>query len=337
MIRYTLRDPQGRKLYQGETINGRAWAPARGVGWLPGILMALGTTLLLTVLLGVPLPLALIASALVGQMMVNRMQRSYSRLVYATEDAVIRHRAEVEPPEARARREKIAAVRLAVEADLPYLDFDSGEVWPQAEARRWLADQERDREAHKALDDMNAHLDDADVPARGRQAVARALQRGEISDRSADGWLTRYANDRRRPPAPGCTSAEALDGARRMQQAIVQHRAQPDDSGTVTWLDLEGRPARTLDQISFDRRRVAKAYDLGAVDRIEAQAQLAELDAEADRVRQAQIPHRTLDAVRRDAEQVGADFAAGRIDVHVARSLSEDLAAEAARIRERES
>lgn len=140
MTRYRLDDDEGRTLYAGEVISGRRYTPARRVGWLPGITLGAGVTSL-ALLLGVLLPVALMIGGLAGQVLVNVMQRRYSRKIWKfTRD---RAAGEAQKPKELAAQEKRRHVQIAADAELPYVDYESGEIWPPDKARAWLAEEYR--------------------------------------------------------------------------------------------------------------------------------------------------------------------------------------------------
>lgn len=157
--RYEMRGVDGRPLYRGEVINGRRWAPASRIGWVRAFLGALGALVLL-LLFGWPWWAALLLAGFYGQFVRTHLARQYSRNVYAGWPQA--QGAPVDPPDdvtAPAPRTKADDVRLAVEAGLPYLDYESGEIWPVHRSQEWL----REQETHKLLDSTMADLDAAKI------------------------------------------------------------------------------------------------------------------------------------------------------------------------------
>jgi hypothetical protein len=78
-------DEHGRTLYAGEVISGRRFTPARRVGWRR--VVAIGSVwVVLLHLAGAPWLLAALVVSLAGQIVLNAIQRNYSRKIWAFAD-----------------------------------------------------------------------------------------------------------------------------------------------------------------------------------------------------------------------------------------------------------
>ena len=139
------------------------------------------------ILLGVPWWLAAVLGAFCGQYVLNRLAARRDARLRAAQ-AAERPRpgvpAPVVAPEDVVRAERVALLRVAVEAGLHWVDYDTGTVLPPAEAAELLRQEDR-----------RAALEDAPATVTGEQVYLEAWRR-RLEDHPR-------ARDRRAtPPTP---------------------------------------------------------------------------------------------------------------------------------------
>jgi hypothetical protein len=212
-------DEHGRTLYAGEVISGRRFTPARRVGWRR--VVAIGSVwVVLLHLAGAPWLLAALVVSLAGQIVLNAIQRNYSRKIWAFADQEREREKLAEKPtpeeaerrKARAGRdEKIRNVKVALEAELPFVDYDSGEVWPTGTLADRLAELEREAEAHDAIDDLQRDLERKE---RNQDRSAEVASRVPLNMDPGGQWVVRETGLLRgRPANPGAARrAKLSDG-----------------------------------------------------------------------------------------------------------------------------
>jgi hypothetical protein len=190
MTKYVMRDEDGRVIYKGETfkrpryngetINGRRYQAASHIGYLPGGLMMVAVFCGLLAL-GAPWFVAVLGGGLAGQVLVLQVQRAYSRRIWKLERTAVPDDITTPKPESdeareariarEARQEKIRQLKVSVEAELPHIDYDSGEVLTPGNAADLLAELEAEE---KAL----AAPPPEDEPEPARWGTLRAIEAG---------------------------------------------------------------------------------------------------------------------------------------------------------------
>jgi hypothetical protein len=356
MTRYEMHDAQGRALYKGEVISNRRYVSAHKIGYAPGIAGASLVVALLG-LLGLPWLLAVVVGGLAGQMLINALQHRYSRWIWEIAD---RERArellaekltpeEIARRKAKARRdEKIRNVRISMEAELPFVDYDSGEVWPTGTLADHLAELEREA---------------AEIERKERNQVRSAEVASPIKldmDPGGQWVVTETGLLRGRPATPGAARRAKLSDGRIVDltnddlQAIRESADLFGSFGSTvlpSGMTLTGSEVVAL---AADLRRIESvrpepcphgipahlrcgrcAIDLGTPEGIERGARMLDRAAQRAAEPRSYWPGpvgypRPVAAIRRDMETLMADVAAGRLTRETGQSLDQDLLRELA-------
>lgn len=183
----------------------RRLAPVSRQGHWTGAIATAIVFVGLALLLGWSPIVAGLLAALVGQVAGNHARRRYARLLDAagySRDGLPRTTVRVVTPrpedipwgdgkdlsellpgheaqpeqlqEEKAHAAKVEMVKISAEAELPYIDYESGEIWPPQQAKDWLAEEERKLVARRASS-AAADLQDPERALRRRNS-ARVAQ-----------------------------------------------------------------------------------------------------------------------------------------------------------------
>jgi hypothetical protein len=351
MTRYEWKDAKGRPLYRGEIVAGRKYTPASRRGYLGALAVGLVWANIAFWIFDFAWIFAVLAGALVGQVILTRRQRQLSREIWDLAETDTRQSPETEEErrlreEAEARAEKLRHMRISLEAEFPYVDYETGQIFTPAELPEEIAELERQGEARKVIDGM-------------LQELARPVAPedcGVVWDGDAEDWVP----DR---PVPGKTvlpeivrgrpaNRSASRRARLSSGEIVE--LTNDDLGMIRALggahfgpDMTVSSPSGIDLTGADL--AALAEELRRIERVRtcphevpvheacgqcvigagtpAAARVLDESAQRheERLERAGLGARTAAVVRRDLDQLAGHVRSGKVDAHTANSLRADL------------